>query len=177
MLTKKWDDLGWWSWGGLDGSGRRSGMGGLAVRWHSILFVFSCIQTKPWVHITVSEEKICVSQSKLWFDDISCFTSGTHFWSLQYTFFFFKAFRVCFVKLQWLLCLVLCTSALLGVKAQFFQIPFLTLLLPKLTTWPLGWSEMVGVVGSLQIAIQVPEFFLGPCWAQLHGDHCSWWQC
>ena len=125
MLTKTWDDLGWWSCGGLTGL-KKEWMGGLAVRWHSILFVFSCIQTKTWVHITVSEEKFV-------FHNPSCDLMIYHVSHLNsfpifkiYFFFFLKLLRVCFVELQWLLCLVLCTPGSLTsliTEAQTGRIP------------------------------------------------------
>ena len=45
-------------------------------------------------------------------------------------------------------------------KSSFFQNPFLTLLLPKLTTWPLGWSEMVRVVGRASDRSLCPRVLL-----------------
>ena len=61
-----------------------------------------------------------------------------------YFFFFFKASQgvFCGTPMGGVSCFVYQRPS--WVKAQFFQIPFLTLLLPKLTTWPLGWSEIVG---------------------------------
>ena len=123
-------------------------MGGLAVRWHSILFVFSCIQTKTWVHITVSEEKFV-------FHNPSCDLMIYHVSHLNsfpivtiyfFFFFFFKASQGVFCETPMVVMSCFVYQCPSWVKAQFFQIPFLTLLLPKLTTWPLGWSEMVGVV-------------------------------
>lgn len=94
--------------------------------------------------------KICVSQSKLWFDDISCFTSEliSDHYNILLFFFFFKASQGVFCETPMVVMSCFVYQCPSWVKAQFFQIPFLTLLLPKLTTWPLGWSEMVGVVGK-----------------------------
>lgn len=176
MLTKKWDDLGWWSWGGLMGL-KKEWMGGLAVRWHSILFVFSCIQTKPWVHITVSEENFV-------FHNPSCDLMIYHvshlnsFLIVTIYFFFFKSFSGCVLWNSNGCYVLFCVPVPFLSKSSVFsdsilnpspsQINYLALGL----VWDGGGGREV-----FRLLSKSQSSFLGPCWAQLHGDHCLWWQC
>lgn len=100
---------------------------------------------------------ICVSQSKLWFDDVSCFTSDSY--NIPF-FFFFKASQGVFCEAPMFVRFYFVYQCPSWVKARFFQNPFLTLLLPKLTTWSLGWSEMVRVVGRASDRSLCPRVLL-----------------